>query len=184
MNNSKFKGILDFREDSKSVFTSGHTNEEVVDYFLTSKTREEVKLGFVTFAKEYFQNIALFIIWSRSIRLVEATGPNVIFDKGRKEEVRLADTNLFRSVIQSGHQYRGSVPLDKEGRKEFDRFLTEIPKEFWLYPVRVSDKVDFVVYADTCLGVEEHCTAKFEYILEKSRLAMRLMLVKKKLETL
>lgn len=162
-----------------TLFKAEYTDEEVVKYFLRSHTKEEVLIGFFEFVRQYFENIAFFIVWPGSIKLLKKIGENIAEGE---YVINLYNAEFLNGVILSKGPHKRNVPHDEQTLLELRQFLKEIPDNIWMYPMKVGAKIDFLVYADTPLGFENECVSKFEFVFKKTLLAFRLLLIKRELE--
>ncbi len=159
--------------------------ETIVSSFSRVKTKADVIKNFLNFSKHYFENTAVFAVYpDYRMQLVGSCGPKMRHAVDRFGSVTIERTTIFRRVVANNYSFHGRFPVGDEERKIFSSFAVGFPDEIWVWPAQVGDSVDFLFYAEQPKAQRQVVAEKFEYLIEKAALALRLLLVKKQLATI
>jgi hypothetical protein len=157
----------------------------IVNCFSRVKTKSDVIKNFLNFSKHYFENTAVFAVYpDYRMQLVGSCGPKMRQVGERFGSVTIERTTIFRRVVANNYSFHGRFPVGDEERKIFSSFAVGFPDEIWVWPAQVGDSVDFLFYAEQPKAQRQWVSEKFEYLIEKAALSLRLLLVKKQLTTI
>jgi hypothetical protein len=157
--------------------------QEIVQYFSDVGSKKEVIEGFLNFSGSCFANMAIFSIFSRSMQLLKGVGDNI------KAPLYLGSLDIdknsvVRRVVINKFPYRGNIPVGTEEKAVFSKFFNSFAEEIFLYPGSiVGEETDVLFYADAFQANRESAIATFEYIIEKTVLALKYLWVQKQLNT-
>lgn len=148
------------------------------------KSKTEVIKSFLNFARHYFHNVAVFAVYpDYRMQLVGSSGSRMRDAGEQLGSITIERTTIFRRVIANNYPYHGRFPVGEEERNIFNKFVMGLPDEIWVWPTEVGGSVDFLFYAEQPTGQRQWVVSKFEYLIEKTVLALKLLLVKKQLNT-
>lgn len=157
---------------------------EIVQYFSEVKTKNEVVDGFLRFGGCCFANLAVFSVFSNSIQFLKGAGDNV---RGSEclGSVPVDKNTVIRRVIVNKFPYRGPIPVGEDEKRVIDKFFNRYAEEVFVYPGSIrGEETDILFYADGFEGERESSIVSFEYIIEKTILALKLLWVQKELTTI
>lgn len=157
---------------------------DIIEHFSNAGSKNEIIDGFFNFASVCFANLAVFSVFLREIQFLRGIGKNI------KEGVYIGAYNIdmntvIRRTIVSRLPYRGPIPVGVDEKQVFGKFFNHFADEVFLYPVCIrNNTADILFYGDTLQDEREACLATFEYIVDKTVLALRLLWIRQQLNTL
>ncbi len=157
---------------------------EIVQYFSGVQSKRDIVEGFLDFAGRCFSTVSIFSARSTSIQFLKGRGENIrkIPQMG---SIHLEQDSVMRRVSLNKYPYRGPIPSGKYESDFFGRFFNRYADEIFIYPGSIrSEDTDALFYADGANGERALCLATFEYVVEKTILALRLLWVQKQLTTI
>lgn len=93
------------------------------------------------------------------------------------QSIPLEDVSLIRRCLETLSPYRGSVPVGEDDKRIMLGFLRELPDECWIYPAAIGDFADIIYYAERPIGDTGHATDHLEFVIGKTVLSLRRLLI-------
>lgn len=147
-------------------------------------SKNEVIDVFLKYASECFCNVVVFTAFSHSIQLLKGCGAN-LRTPSYLGSINVDKNTIIRRVIVNKFPYRGSIPVGYDEKTIFMRFFKTFAEEVYLYPGAIGrENTDILFYADGYKDTRSSSILTFEYIVEKTILALRYLWVKKRLFTI
>lgn len=156
---------------------------ELIEYFSRVRTKNEIVEGFLEFGSRCFSNLALFTVFSRSLQYLTGRGDN-IRSNPHLGAFDIDLNTIVRRAVRGKFPYRGPIPIGLDEKVIFDRYFNSYAEEVFLYPGCIRGaETDVLFYADTPVMNRERSVVTFEYVLEKTVIALKLLWFQRQLAT-
>lgn len=154
---------------------------EIVDFFSNSHTKNSILEGFLEFGNRCFLNTAVFSVYSHSIQFLKGSGAN-IRKSGHLGGINIDQNTVIRRAIVSKFPYCGAIPTGSDEKVVFSKFFNRFAEEIFLYPGSIGGgDTDILFYGDTFEADRDASLATFEYLIDKTTLALKLLFVQRRL---
>lgn len=181
----KYVSVSDATEKKKPLPTKFIVSQyEIVQYFSKVDSKNEVIQGFLKFGGECFDNLAVFSVFSKSIQFLNGQGEN-IKNPGYVGSYSIDRNSVIRRVVVNEYPYRGNIPVGSDEKEVFNKYFNSYSEEVFLYPGNIrGEETDILFYSDSFRHNRESSIVTFEYIIEKTVLALKYLWVRKLLKSI
>jgi len=127
----------------------GWSLDEARAALAAARTRDEIVLVALRYARDFFQFAAMFAVTRDAVAGHDALGPEDARDRCRGVAIYTSDPGIFYTVIETRSPYLGPVARDAAGSAAIlDGLGRGSPRTVLVQPVLLRDRPVCVLYAD------------------------------------
>jgi hypothetical protein len=157
--------------------------EQLAERMCRASNKEDIASALLDFVRESTPRCILFLVQSTEAEIWDGRGVEIAPETRETLRLQITWEPLFRLLSELSY-YVGPLPADVDYDEFYDRLGLEKPEQVLLWPVYLEDRLVAILYGDGGAGQSLSIDPRvFSRVIQKLALALKLVIIKKKIQS-